>query len=103
MSASKTIFKIVFLTIFLFALLLFGIHYVVDENKYKPLLQAQLNKMTGVEIPLNGQMKVSWIPLPHIELKDIKINMPLSKTKALNFQVEAMSLALPWKYFYQDI
>ncbi len=103
MSASKTIIKIGLLTIAIFAVLLIALNYVFDENRYKIVLQEQLNKMTGVKIVLDGPMDISFFPLPHVSLKDVKLNIDIGKNKALTFQVKALSFALPWKSFFEDI
>jgi len=103
MSAGKTVLKIVFGTIIIFAALLYAMIYAIDANKYKLILQAQLNRMTGVDIRLDGPMNIRVLPFPHVELKDVNIKIDMGKYKQLDFQVNSMSLGLPWRSFYQEL
>ncbi len=53
----------------------------IDVNAYKPEIVAQVKRMTGRDITLEGPIRLSLLPTPSVELDGVKFsNLPGSKT-----------------------
>ncbi len=103
MSIGKTILKFVLSFIVIVIILFFAMLYTVDENKYKALFQVQLSKMTGLDVALDGPLRINLIPLPHIEMKNITLKADLRNNKEINAHIKDMSFAMPWNTLFEDI
>lgn len=99
----KTILKIVFFIILLLIAIGLVMVYTIGEHKNKEILQAQISKVTGLEVVLGGAIDFNLFPLPHIHLEDVSLRADLKNNKELLFKFKKVSFSLPWKSFYQEL
>ncbi len=71
----------------------------VDWNKYKPQIITQVQKATGLEIDVAGNLSMSVLPMPHVKIENLTVVAPkqkefenLLKMKSAEVSVELLPL-----------
>lgn len=94
----KLLFALFSLLVLLFAGALIGPSFV-DWSSYKPQIEAQVEKITGYDVILGGELSLSLVPAPRISIEDVTVNAPegldvpyLAKVERLELGVALMPL-----------
>lgn len=71
----------------------------VDWNKYKPQIISQVQKATGLDIDVAGNLSMAVLPMPHVKIEDLTVIAPkqkefknLLKMKSVEVSVELLPL-----------
>jgi len=51
----------------------------IDWQKYKPLIKTEVQKATGLNVTINGDISMSVFPLPHVKVEMLEVEAPLKK------------------------
>jgi uncharacterized protein involved in outer membrane biogenesis len=71
--------RVIIALVSFFALLLVGALVApqfVDWNKYKPQIIAQVEKATGLEVLLEGDLSLAVLPTPHVNIQNLTVVAP---------------------------
>src|SRR5699024_10867059 len=107
----KKFLKILFSTLLVIILLIIiavvVLPFVINPNDFKPQIAAQVEKMTGRELTLNGDIDLSVFPWLGVELQKVSLSNPpnFSKTpfaKAEDMEVRVKLLPLLKKRIVMD-
>lgn len=66
-------------------LTLFILPYVINWNNYKDYIIKNVSRLDNLELSINGEIKVSFLPIPQISIKQIQI-------KGENYSIESALL-----------
>jgi len=71
----------------------------VDWNKYKSQITTQVEKATGLDVTVGGNLSMSILPVPHVKIEDLTVASPnkkefeeLLKMKSAEVSVELIPL-----------
>lgn len=68
----------------------------IDLNKYKPQITSQVEKATGLNVTIGGNLSLSILPVPHAKIEDLTVVAPNQKdfTNLLTMKSAEVSVEL---------
>lgn len=73
---------------------LLALPYVVDWNEYKAQFEAQAAKLVGRPVHIEGKIDLSILPIPHLELRGVRISDEYGKFERPFAEVEGLNAVL---------
>jgi uncharacterized protein involved in outer membrane biogenesis len=73
---------------------LLALPYVVDWNEYKAQFEAQAAKLVGRPVHIEGKIDLSILPIPHLDLRGVRISDEYGKFERPFAEVEGLNAVL---------
>ena len=99
MSARKGITAVLAVVALLGAILAI-VPFFIDWNHYRTPLARQLSDALGREVSLDGPVLVSFLPLPYISAKDVKISKDESAALSSQAMIETIDVGLTFSALF---
>ena len=85
------------LTILLLAVIAVGVitaPFLINWNSYKPAIETQFSKKTGLELDIGGSVHLHVLPFPGVTISDIVVRNPDIKTSQEILEIGRVELAV---------
>ena len=76
--------------------ILFIIPFFIDVNSYKTPLLALVKEQTGISIRIDGNVKLSLLPMPHLNITDVAIENKTKNSPNDFVHLKKISLSIKW-------
>lgn len=91
----KSLFSIIFILILVVLAGLFIVPSFIDWSHYKDQIKTQVEKATGYNVDINGELRAAILPTPHVNLNNVTIDSGNSNSPvAFKAQVEKASISI---------
>ncbi len=91
----KSLLSILFILIIVILGGLFIVPSFIDWSTYKNQIKTQVEKATGYQLDINGELRAAFLPTPHINLNNVAIDSGSAEGAfAFNAQVEKASVSI---------
>jgi uncharacterized protein involved in outer membrane biogenesis len=88
--------KRISLTLLSLLCILFIIPFFIDVNSYKIPLLALVKEQTGISIRIDGDVKLSLLPMPHLNITDVAVENKTKNSSNDFVQLKKISLSIKW-------
>lgn len=90
----KKFFKYVGLVVLIAIIGLLIAPFLINVERYKPLILSEVKKATGREATISGAISLSLFPMPKINIKDVKLASIPKAQKPYLLEVQELSLRI---------
>ncbi len=91
----KTIWRYILAGLLVLILLIGGgIYFLIDTQKIKTIIETQVEKATGREFVIDGDLNIAFFPLAQVSLFDVKLKNPTWAKKPYLAEIDRVGVSL---------
>ncbi len=92
----KNMIKKISFTLLSLLIVLFIIPFFINVNSYKAPLLALVKEHTGIIVRIDGDIKLSLLPMPHLNITDVAVENKTKKVSNDFVHLKKISLSIKW-------
>jgi len=82
------------ISVFIFAILLFVIPFLIPIDDYKAIIITEVKKATGRDLIIDGKIKLAFLPIPTVTLEKVKLSSLPEAMEPILLDIENVTVSL---------